>query len=54
MTKSELSLELSTKANLNYSLAEKIVQEIFSSMADTLVAGDRIEIRGFGSFDVRE
>ena len=23
-------------------------------MADTLVAGDRIEIRGFGSFEIRE
>jgi integration host factor subunit beta len=28
--------------------------EIFGSMADTLIAGDRIEIRGFGSFESRE
>ncbi len=28
--------------------------EIFGSMAETLIAGGRIEIRGFGSFDVRE
>ena len=32
--------------------AEIIVDTIFDSMADALVQGDRIEIRGFGSFKV--
>lgn len=30
-----------------------IVETIFNQMKDALVKGDRIEIRGFGSFEVR-
>lgn len=32
---------------------EVIINTIFDSMTDALVRGDRIEIRGFGSFEVR-
>lgn len=32
---------------------EVIINTIFNSMTDALVRGDRIEIRGFGSFEVR-
>lgn len=32
---------------------EVIVNTIFDSMTDALRRGDRIEIRGFGSFEVR-
>jgi integration host factor subunit beta len=32
---------------------EVIVNTIFDSMTDALVKNDRIEIRGFGSFEVR-
>ena len=32
---------------------EVIVNTIFDSMTDALRHGDRIEIRGFGSFEVR-
>lgn len=32
---------------------EVIVNTIFDSMTDSLCRGDRIEIRGFGSFEVR-
>jgi integration host factor subunit beta len=32
---------------------EVIVNTIFDSMSDALRGGDRIEIRGFGSFEVR-
>ena len=34
--------------------AEEVVELIFDSMAETLQQGGRIEIRGFGSFVVRE
>jgi integration host factor subunit beta len=33
--------------------AEKIVSAIIDKIADALVAGDRVELRGFGSFSVR-
>jgi integration host factor subunit beta len=32
---------------------EVVINTIFDSMTKALVAGDRIEIRGFGSFSVR-
>jgi integration host factor subunit beta len=32
---------------------DAVVREIFESMKDALVAGDRIELRGFGTFEVR-
>lgn len=54
MTKSELVGQLASEKNISYLVAEKIVTEIFKSMTNTLVSGGRIEIRGFGSFEVRE
>ena len=54
MNKSELIIALAKKENLTKQKAEEIVNTIFDSMTDALMAGDRIEIRGFGSFVVRE
>ena len=55
MTKSELVEQLSTSGNgLNKKEAELIVNTIFDSIGDALVVGDRVEIRGFGSFSIRE
>jgi integration host factor subunit beta len=54
MTKLELIFDLATKADINSYTAEAIVCELFGTMADALVAGDGIEIRGFGSFTIRE
>lgn len=50
MTKFELINALAVKADIPKKQAEQIVNLIFSSMADALARGDRIEIRGFGSF----
>ena len=55
MTKSELVEQLSTTADgLNKKEAELIVNTIFDSIGDALINGDRVEIRGFGSFSIRE
>jgi integration host factor subunit beta len=54
MNKSELIEELASRANITLTAADKIVSEVFGSMADTLAAGGRIEIRGFGSLVVKE
>jgi len=55
MTKSELIERLSlADAGLNKKEAELIVNTIFDSIGDALVGGDRVEIRGFGSFTIRE
>ena len=54
MTKSELIEKLASKKSISNAVADRIVTEIFNSMTDTLVSGNRIEIRGFGSFEIRE
>lgn len=55
MTKSELIEKLSLSAGvLNKKDAEVIINTIFDSIGDALAQGDRVEIRGFGSFTVRQ
>jgi integration host factor subunit beta len=55
MTKSELIEELTINNEmLNKREAELIVNAIFDGIGDALINGDRVEIRGFGSFTVRE
>ncbi len=54
MNKSELVEALANKESLTYKKAEEIVNLIFDSMAETLTKGGRIEIRGFGSFVVKD
>ena len=54
MNKSELIEALGSRKNLSFKKAEEIVNIIFDSMSSELAAGGRIEIRGFGSFMVKE
>lgn len=54
MNKSELIEKLAERSGLNVIQAEEIVNIIYRRMKDTLMSGGRIEIRGFGSFVVRE
>jgi len=54
MNKSELIAELSESIELTQRKAEMVVKTIFDSMADALARSDRIEIRGFGSFVVKQ
>ena len=53
MTKSELIETVAGKLKLPKGKAELIVNCIFDSMEDALKKGERIEIRGFGSFEIR-
>ena len=53
MTKSELIEKLIDKLDhLSAKDVEVAIKEILEMMADTLEKGDRIEIRGFGSFSL--
>ena len=54
MTKSELIEALSSELNLSSRKTTGIVNTILDSMTDELVNGGNVEIRGFGSFTVRE
>lgn len=54
MNKSELIERLATKSGINILQAEDVVNLIFRRMRDTMVNGGRIEVRGFGSFVVKQ
>ncbi|MCX7982024.1 MAG: integration host factor subunit beta [Syntrophales bacterium] len=54
MNKSGLIEELSRKENLTEKKAAEVINLIFKGFSDELKNGGRIEIRGFGSFVVRE
>jgi integration host factor subunit beta len=53
MTKSEIVKKLAEKENLKRKIAEEIVDIVFNSMKEALVNGDKVEIRGFGTFKVK-
>jgi integration host factor subunit beta len=54
VTKSELIDSVADKLHLAKARAEQIVDTVFNSMVDALKDGQGIEIRGFGSFTIRE
>lgn len=54
MNKSDLIVALAKKENISEAIAIKIVNLVFDGFTDTLIKGGRIEIRGFGSFTVRQ
>ncbi|WP_428263847.1 HU family DNA-binding protein [Haliangium sp.] len=54
VTKSDLVEQLSSMAKLPKGKAELVINVMFDSMIEALQRGARIEIRGFGSFEVRD
>lgn len=54
MNKSDLIEALSRDAELPKGKAEEVVKTVFNSMANALAKGDRVEIRGLGSFKVKK
>lgn len=53
MNKSELIEKVAERMNITKKRAEDVVNLIFDSMVQAMVKGDRIEIRGLGSFVVK-
>ena len=53
MTKSELNEALAIELKCSIGTASDIVSTILDAMTETLVNGDNVEIRGFGSITVR-
>jgi integration host factor subunit beta len=54
MNKSEFIEQLSLKKDISFKKAEDVVSTIFSAMTEAMVAGDRVEIRGLGSFMIKD
>ena len=53
INKSDLMLKIADRLHIDPKLAEETVRVILDKMVNSLADGDRIEIRGFGSFEVR-
>ena len=54
MTKADLIEEVSRVVEMTRKESEVIVEAIFDSIVRSLRSGDKIEIRGFGSFRTRQ
>ncbi|MCY3928796.1 MAG: integration host factor subunit beta [Acidobacteria bacterium] len=54
MTKAHLVEEVARSTDLTKKDAEVIVSTVLESIVDSLKDGDKIELRGFGSFRIRE
>ena len=54
MTKAELIDDVSHAVDMSRKDSEVIVETIFESIVKSLRTGDKIEIRGFGSFRTRQ
>jgi len=53
MTKAELVDNVADKVNLTKKQTEIIVNILFNSITEALSDGDKVELRGFGSFRIR-
>src|SRR5690348_9399534 len=54
MTKADLIAVIAEKLKYPWARAEVIVDQVFESMVEALKRGEGIEIRGFGSFTIRQ
>lgn len=54
MNKSELIKTLAEQSDVSMDEATLVVNTFFDCMKDALLQGDRVEIRGFGSFKIKE
>jgi len=54
MTKTELIKEIAERVDISQKQAREVVNGLFESMKYALLDDNRIELRGFGSFEVRE
>ncbi|MBX3292467.1 MAG: integration host factor subunit beta [Acidobacteria bacterium] len=54
MTKADLVEQVAREAEMTKKDAEQLVEIIFDSITESLNKGEKIELRGFGSFRVRE
>ena len=54
MNKSDLITAIAFNTNISMKSSEDVVNAVFDSMMDALVGGDKIEVRGFGSFVIKK
>jgi nucleoid DNA-binding protein len=53
ITKADLAKILADEIDCKNTMAKQAVDVLFATLADAIVEGERIEIRGFGSWEVK-
>jgi DNA-binding protein HU-beta len=53
MNKAELIAAVAEKAGFSKKDTEKVINATFNAITDELVAGEKVSLVGFGSFDVK-
>lgn len=54
MTKTEMIVELAERTDLSKVDAEKVLKAFIETVEDTLAKGEKIQLTGFGTFEVIE
>ncbi len=54
MNKTELINSVAAKANMDKKTAAAAVNAVIDSITDALVAGDKVQVLGFGTFEVKD
>ncbi|MDS1030271.1 HU family DNA-binding protein [Bacillota bacterium LX-D] len=54
MNKTDLVSSVAEKAEITKKEAEKVVNALFDTISDALAQGDKVQLVGFGTFEVRE
>lgn len=54
MNKSELVAKVAEKSGLSKKQSEQAVAAVFDSITETLVAGEKVQLVGFGSFETKQ
>lgn len=54
MTKAELVAKVASQINLTKKQTEVVVNTVFQSITESLSQGQKVELRGFGSFRIRQ
>ena len=54
MVRAELAANVASNLGVSKKLASKVVNAVFENISKSLSEGDKVELRGFGSFTVRK
>ena len=54
MTKSNIIDELAKRTGLKKKVAESVVDALFDIIEESLASGEKVQISGFGTFELRE
>ena len=54
MTKTDLINAVAAKAEVSKKDADKAVSAVLSAISDSLIAGEKVQLVGFGTFEVRD